>query len=329
MQDVPATTREALSKRLLAEFKEHPDAGLHGAIDWLLRQAWDKKADLDKIVTDLAQPSRERERPESNAAPVADAPGSKRKDWFVNSQGQTFTIIRGPVTFTMGSPPDEPGREEHETQHRETIARTFAVATRDVTVSEFRASWKEVYGTDFHNRKQYCPDDSCPVIGVTWFQAAQYCRWLSERDGVPVDQMCYPPIADVKEGMKLTDNYLERAGYRLPTEAEWEYACRAGAVTAKPYGRGAELLSHYGWFLNNSLEHAWPCGQLKPNDLGLYDMLGNVWQWCDCSYASTSVYRGGGWNSFPRHCRAAYRGLRSPDFRNDFLGFRIVLIPSG
>ena len=82
------------------------------------------------------------------------------------------------------------------------------------------------------------------------------------------------------EGMKIRADALERTGYRLPTEAEWEYACRAGAVTSRYYGRSVELLGKYAWYLQNSQDRAWPCGQLLPNELGLFDMLGNVYEWC-------------------------------------------------
>ena len=87
--------------------------------------------------------------------------------------------------------------------------------------------------------------------------------------------------------MKIVPDALERPGYRLPTEAEWEYACRAGAVTSRYYGRSVELLGKYAWYLQNSQDRAWPCGQLLPNELGLFDMLGNVYEWCQEQYYRT------------------------------------------
>jgi formylglycine-generating enzyme required for sulfatase activity len=124
------------------------------------------------------------------------------------------------------------------------------------------------------------------MISVTWYEAAQYCRWLSEREGIEKEQCCYPSVADIeksKDGLtplKLPPNFVERTGYRLPTEAEWEYACRADTSTTRFYGSDSSLLAHYAWYWNNSEDQAWPVGQKQPNDLGLFDMHGNIWSWC-------------------------------------------------
>jgi formylglycine-generating enzyme required for sulfatase activity len=115
---------------------------------------------------------------------------------------------------------------------------------------------------------------------VTWYDAAAYCRWLSEQEGVPESEMCYPPIAQIQEGMRLPPDYLRRTGYRLPTQAETEFACRAGAVTTRFFGSSDQLLPRYAYYRDNSRNHSWPVGSLWPNDLGLFDILGNALEWC-------------------------------------------------
>ena len=101
------------------------------------------------------------------------------------------------------------------------------------------------------------------------------------------------PAGAYAEGMSIPADVLERTGYRLPTEAEWEYACRAGAVTSRYYGYSLGLLHAYAWHADNSQDHAWTCGRLRPNDLGLFDMLGNTIEWFhDNSSASRTCKHG-------------------------------------
>jgi len=166
---------------------------------------------------------------------------------------------------------------------------------------------------------------------------------------MPESQMCYPPIDQIRSGMTLADNYLERTGYRLPTEAEWEYACRAGALTSRCYGSAEEMLGYYGWYEGNTGGlRARPVGLLKPNDLGLFDMHGNVAEWCldpPRSYPRGSreqvhddgpdtpivkreevrVFRDGAFNSPSQRLRSAERRRERPYLNSHIdIGFRVA-----
>jgi serine/threonine protein kinase/formylglycine-generating enzyme required for sulfatase activity len=316
---LPAAERERFTAQLLGDFRNHPDAGLHEAIDWLLRQKWGSAASLDRITTELRG-----------------TPADKR-DWFVNSEDQTFSIIRGPNEFTMGSPPGDPGRVDGIDQMpcRKRIPRSFAIAAREVAATDYLR-----FRIDFNYDKHFLPDSTGPINAVTWYDAVAYCNWLSQKEGLPETEWCYPKDPkDYKTGMKLPADFLTRTGYRLPTEAEWEYACRAGATTARPYGRGTELLGQYGWFLGKSRNRLWPVGQLKPNDFGLFDMLGNATEWCQdeatpdadltderqvltVSDAQRRFMRGASYINVERELRSACRTWGRPGYRINWVGFR-------
>jgi formylglycine-generating enzyme required for sulfatase activity len=178
----------------------------------------------------------------------------------------------------MGSPGGEPSRIPiNEPLHRVRIPRSFAIAAKQVTVEQFR---------HFQPEHQYIHNHSSlsdgPMINVTWYQAAEYCNWLSDQEGIPKEEWCYLPNGGGRfdDGMRMAPGYLAKRGYRLPTEAEWEYACRAGAVTSRHYGDAEELLKEYAWYSKTTnLEGVRTGGLLKPNDLGLFDFHGNVFEW--------------------------------------------------
>jgi hypothetical protein len=187
------------------------------------------------------------------------------------------------------------------------------------------------------------------MLSVIWYEAAAYCNWLSLKEGLPQQEWCYEPNASGQyaEGMKPAADFLSRTGYRLPTEAEWEYACRAGAVTSRYYGETRELLPKYAWYQENSKERTWPVGSLQPNEFGLFDMQGNVWQWCQGAYADyrlpegggavedlveaaaatdkiSRVLRGGSFLARPSSVRSANRGRDLPVIRSTVTGFRVA-----
>ena len=218
----------------------------------------------------------------------------------VNSIGMRFVPIQA-GTFTMG---------EGKTAHKVTLTQAFHLGQHEVTQEQY----EKVMGKNPSKFK----GKQNPVEMVSWNDAVEFCRKLSD---LPAEKS---------------------AGhvYRLPTEAEWEYACRAGTTTKYSFGDDASKLEQYAWYDKNSDRRTHPVGEKKPNAWGLYDMHGNVWEWCqdwDGDYPSGSVTdptgaasgsvrvcRGGSWVSFSVNCRSAYRYWYSPDYRDYFLGFRVL-----
>jgi formylglycine-generating enzyme required for sulfatase activity len=257
--------------------------------------------------------------------------------WYVNCQGQTMVVIPGPVEFVMGSPPTEAGRQDQEIQHKVRIGRTFALAAKAVTMDQFR----RFEGGDTSPAISLHTAEF-PVVGISWYMAAKYCNWLSKEESIPEDQWCYDIRGEV---IRLRSNYLSLTGYRLPTESESEYATRAGAVTSGYYGETDELLAKYAWYDKNSKGTTWPVGALKPNDLGLFDVQGGVFTWCQessRSYLTASGeestedleddlevssgvgrgLRGGSFRALASYVRAASRISNVPTFRAYDFGFR-------
>lgn len=258
----------------------------------------------------------------------------------------------------MGSPPDEPDRYANEAQHTVTITRGFLLQDVELT----QAAWKEVDGTDPSDFDTLSDDH--PVERVDWYSALAYANWASARDGLP---RCYSitPASCVDSPSDWTDgetectgafvnlasspsgNIVECPGYRLPTEAEWEYSARAG-TTAATYGgplqipTGCEAQPNLGpiaWFCANSSAQTHAVGTLAANAWGIHDSLGNVWEWVwdgrmnplvdaedptGDNTAEHRVYRGGSWGDLANGCRAALRYWNVPTTRASYLGFRLA-----
>jgi formylglycine-generating enzyme required for sulfatase activity len=354
---IPESRRTPLADRLLRMYREDADSGIHSAVDWLLRHS---KQGLMERRMDWHQAEALRTIDRA----LASAP-SKDRQWFVTREGQTFAVIRGPVKFVMGAPGDEPGRDkpDDEEPHLVRLPRSFAISTKEVTVGQFQRfldanpaikRMAQAAGSRDPTREgpilaKKAFDDECPQVSMTWFEAAQYCNWLSAQEGIPQSQWCYPPLEQIKEGMELARDHLHRTGYRLPTEAEWEFACRAGSTTSRFFGASEALLAEYAWSTATTFdERPWPVGQLKPNDLGLFDMYGNVWEWCHdhakkypsapgdsvredvedtvliVSAQQKRPRRGGSYTYGSKYMRSAHRGAYIPDERRDSVGFRVA-----
>jgi serine/threonine protein kinase/formylglycine-generating enzyme required for sulfatase activity len=317
---IPSELRVSLRQILMRLWRDDPDCFVHSAADWALRSTnmADKVADMR-----------------------ADAAKAGRRDgfgWYIAPEGITFAVIAGPVDAKLGSAPTEAGRDSDESLVTRHIGRTFAISTTEVTKSQFLR-----FRPTFRHTSEHAPEPDCPINAVSWFDAACYCRWLSDQEGIQEEQMCFPPINQIKPGMVLTDDVLSRTGYRLPTEAEWEYACRAGSSSMRFYGHDPALLANYAWYYGNADGRSWPVGSLKPNAFGLYDVLGNVSEWCldvyvrdlptDPDEALTRrtvdrsvqmAERGGGYSSSVRTIRSANRRFSLPQTISYSVGFRIA-----
>ncbi len=275
--EFPPSARDALTPRLLEWYRDDPDPGIHAAVAWLMRRRG-QDGKVQAIDREHA---------------IGDVAGQRR--WYVNRQGQTFAVLRG-GDFLMGSPRSEANRRggatgRSELLRRVRIGRTFALAAHELTIEQFRR-----FRSQHRFDSQHAPTPDCPVVAVSWYDAAEYCNWLSEQEGIAKDQWCYEPNAQGKyaEGMRIKPNALQLTGYRLPTEAEWEYACRAGAITSRPYGETEELLGHFAWYTRNSGDRRLlAVGTLKPNDWGLFDMLGNAMEWTQDGPAEYRLASGG------------------------------------
>ena len=233
-----------------------------------------------------------------------------------NSVGMKFIKV-SPGSFKMGSPENEDGRYNRETSHWVTITKDYYIQTTEVT----QAQWIAVMGTKpWDGRNNVKVGDNFPATYVSWDDCKEFVKKLNEKE--------------------KTDRY------RLPTEAEWEYACRAGSKG--PYGfSGTALdLDKYGWFNENTVKinenYPHKVGLKKPNKLGLYDMHGNVWELVQDWYGEElpegtdpvgpesgayRVTRGGGWTNAPKHCTSEARTRIEPDDDFPETGFRLVFMP--
>jgi eukaryotic-like serine/threonine-protein kinase len=331
---LPTALRQPLVEKLLTVYENDPDAGLHGAVEWLLRK-WKQDKRLDAVVDKLKGDEKQLQATKPNDV----------RQWYVNTQRQTFTIVDAREgEFVMGSTPEsDPDRSDIESAHRWHIGRRFAIATLEVTKGQFDEI-RQKHPDDIleTNIQKWSKTEDSPQIMMSWYEAAAYCNFLSEQEGIAKEQWCYEPNTRGKywAGMKAKDKFWELTGYRLPTEAEWEYACRAGTVTSRYYGSSEALLPEYGWYAQ---DRAWPVGSLKPNDLGLFDMLGNAQEWCFDLYVAdrtranrfddmpttqplkndgTRVLRGGELGNRPLSLRCAARTHTAPVTRNHATGFR-------
>jgi formylglycine-generating enzyme required for sulfatase activity len=260
------------------------------------------------------------------AEPRAPYEGTKVGQTRDDNGLQTMLVWIPAGEFTMGSPKNEKGHDDDENQVHVTLTKGFWLGQHEVTEAE----WQRVMQTTpWSGQRCVKEGDNFPATCVSWEEATKFCEKFTEQE---------------RNAGRLPAAWQ----YSLPTEAQWEYACRAGTRSSYSFGGNESDLRDYGWFNKNAYDggekYAHEVGHKKPNLWGLYDMHGNVWEWCRDAYSkklpggtdpqgpsegSLRVIRGGSWVMIPELCRAAYRFRLSPDYRYDSLGFRIAAVRSG
>jgi len=249
-----------------------------------------------------------------------------------------FVFVEG-GTFQMGS---NNGYSPEKPVHTVTVS-DFYIGKYEVTQKE----WKDIMGTSASlSNPSYYKRDNRPVESISWYDAVKYCNLRSEKEGLT-------PCYDIDKTRKDSNNKdkdddkkwvvkcdFSANGYRLPTEAEWEYAARGGSSGSPTKYAGSNNINEVAWYDSNSGRKTHAVGTKKPNELGIYDMSGNVWEWCwdwYGTYSSSSQrnphganrgsdreYRGGSWDLNANYCRVANRDCYYPSYRSNYLGFRLA-----
>ncbi|MFM8476495.1 MAG: formylglycine-generating enzyme family protein, partial [Planctomycetaceae bacterium] len=358
LEQIPEASREGVFAKLRVLYESDPSAAVHSASGWLLR-TWGREAEVSKLD--------EVEVPYD---------GSGERDWFrlrvgvaAKSSGlfgglglpgplqhYSLTFVVFPAgDYRLGSPEFEGGeldRQNDETPRVVRLTRAFALCDREVPWGLYEAyagnAWRGVVnkelGWDLNAAGAAC--------AVDWYEWMNFCRWLtSEYRGDDDRWQCYRDPEQLEKdgnGNPLVGRLLvDRGGFRMPTESEWEVGARGGQRTAYTFGSDVSLLSSYGWFVDNSAGKRPQVAAAKPPGVGgLHDMQGNLFEWVHdwhgkCEGGSVvvdpqgpligqdRVLRGGSWGSGAAYCRTAFRSTSGSAVRNPSSGFRLALSPSG
>ncbi|MFN3193177.1 MAG: protein kinase domain-containing protein [Aureliella sp.] len=272
-----------------------------------------------------------------------------KRDWYWTHNRHRMIRLSAD-SFRMGSNSgyvheSEFTQQIRNSQHERKIERVYALSSHEVSIGQFQQLMREnEVSPDTMNKLagSNTANPNWPISMLNWFECVQYCNWLSASEGIPEDQWCYVPheVDGYAIGMTVKPKFWELTGYRLPTQAEWEYACRAGTSSRRYYGYSDDLLNKYAWYLFSDASAAGqplpkprPVGSLKPNDWGFFDMQGNAMEWCfdlhdDYPYdqasskdhpAGTGVVdnadrelRGSAYYDLPQYLRSAYRFFNQP-----------------
>jgi eukaryotic-like serine/threonine-protein kinase len=324
-EQLESAARGRILTALRRQRRDDPDSAVHSLSGWLLTkwQAKDSGPQPGKVIS----------------SPVP----STEKTWFTQTIAgeELHFIIFAPGKSQMGSPEKEPGHQRDEELETAHVPQPFAVCDREISRRLYEKYQQET-GQQVYDLKKIVPKPEDAMVGVSWPNAIQFCRWLTLKSGMTENDLCYNPEKEWKDMEHFTDITCapEKPGFRLPTETEWEYACRSGTKTPYSFGADRSLLPLYAWTVENSGSVSHASGLLRPNPRGLFDMHGNAYEWCQNYYAphiefqaaspvkaisSSRVLRGGGWSFRAEMTRSAFRHSEDqPKFGKINYGFRVV-----
>jgi serine/threonine protein kinase/formylglycine-generating enzyme required for sulfatase activity len=290
--------RDNLRAKIVEAYQKDSDGGVHSASEWLLDR-WG----VEKPVL-------------IPAAHANSGPPESEKGWRLAPNGHTMVVFRDPPEGEIGAKGVNPKLGLGVPLKRIKLP-SFAIAAKETTVAQVLA---------------LCPGyqmkaSDKPATEIDFTGAAIYCNRLSELEGIPREEWFYEG-PDANGYVGLAKNFRRKTGYRLPTEEEWEYGCRAGSSGTWFFGDSRDLLKHYVWGLESGSKSVLPVGRLKPNDFGLFDMLGNAEEWClvdngDRNFTSQAV-RGGSVKYIWFYLHTEDRLTVIPTKRSEYLGFRVA-----
>jgi len=306
-QEISADTKRQGFDLLENLLRQSRFASERSAAEFLARR-WENQPRINDIHSELATP----------VTAISDR--LRDRDWWVNSKSQVMCVINPPFEFTAGSPVGEFMRENIEAQVGVTIPYRFAVAAHELSINDYQ-QFRSIPDLSFKNSA----DTNLPANKISLVQAMQYCRWLSEEEGISEDQMCFPAVDEIKiEDAFLTEEKLRRIGYRLPTEQEWEGVCRASSTTAWFTGNDPKALNQFAWAYPESADYPNSIGSLMPNAWGFFDLAGNMLEWCHPSQGRHDfAQRGGNFKQSANNFRSARRYSQTGE-RYSYNGFRIA-----
>jgi formylglycine-generating enzyme required for sulfatase activity len=287
----PTAERKHIADQLQDLYTADADPGIHGSASWTLRQ-WS-----------ITPPK----LPAGKHIVTNEQANSGARRWYINSQGQTMVVF-----------PKSAKDKDRQTE-------SFAISTHEVTIAEFLKFRK---GHELNSK--FTLTEDFPAHNVDWYLAAEYCNWLSEQEGLPEEQWVYEQNKDNQGAMASKKNFRELGGCRLPTHAEWEHACRAGASGSYGFGEPTSLLGRYSHFFSRRQSGA--VESLLPNEAGLFDMHGNLSEWthdAEVPYDAKSamgrrIMRGGNFLSGPSRVQSNAGLIVSPRTAGITVGFRVA-----